>query len=791
MDAKNILRVAARIAGIAATLSATVVWGIATAESPEATASTGAAADNVKSASDQLEEIVVTANKREESISKVGLTIKAMGGEALQQQHVTTLQDLANAVPSLSYTQTEQSSPVYTLRGVGFYDTSLASYPTVSVYLDQAPLPFPALTALTLFDLERVEVLKGPQGILFGNNATGGAINYIAAKPTRAFTAGGSLSFSRFSTKQEEGYISGPLTDRLLARASFSATQGDGYQISATRPGDRNGAPDTLAGRVLLDWRATDRLRFQANFNGWRDRTEPTAGQYVRYIPSFAPTPINGPFVPNATNDDREADWSADTPPRANNSLFQGILRADFDIIPDIVFTSLSSYVHYDQHQVPEGDGLAKHRQDILYNNGSINSLSQEFRIANSSSSVFRWLGGLNYSNDRVFEDDYVNFQDATTANNPLFTGWRGNAFYARQKMENYAAFANGEYTIGKFILKAGARHTEARRKTDNCVYSPFNPAVDGPDPEPGFFTFLSNLLTGANQPVPGQGQCFNVLPDTLLQGAYIAQLNQHNESWRVGVDWNASQDVLGYFNVAKGFKAGGFPTLSGTGTAFSPVTQESVLSYEGGIKSQLLDHRLSVNVAAFYYDYKNKQLKSKTIDPVFGPIDALVNIPKSSIKGAELELQVHPVNGLTLGGAATYLDATIDEFTGVAIDGRESNYAGARVPYTPKFQITGNANYKFPLSGTVQGFIGAQVIHRTAANSVIGGTDLFELPAHTLLDLQTGVDLAQGRYRVMLWGKNVTNEFYVTNVTSAVVDGVARYAGQPATFGVTVSASF
>src|ERR1700730_13236485 len=276
-----------------------------------------------------LAEIIVTANKREESIDKGGLTIQAISTGDLQQRNVQSLQDLAAAVPGLSYSQTESSTPVYTLRGVGFYDTSLGSYPDVSVYVDQVPLPFPVLTTLTIFDLERVEVLKGPQGILFGNNATGGAINYVAAKPTKEFSAGTDVSFSRFATVQADGFVSGPLTNTLLARVAFNYVKGSGYQISASRPGDTNGAPNTLAGRILLDWTPNDFTRFELNVNGWYNRTQPTAAQYIIFQPSFAPGPVGGPLIPNAVSNDRIADWSPDTPPSANNRLQQVSLRGD------------------------------------------------------------------------------------------------------------------------------------------------------------------------------------------------------------------------------------------------------------------------------------------------------------------------------------------------------------------------------------------------------------------------------------------------------------------------------
>jgi iron complex outermembrane receptor protein len=145
----------------------------------------------------------------------------------------------------------------------------------------------------------------------------------------------------------------------------------------------------------------------------------------------------------------------------------------------------------------------------------------------------------------------------------------------------------------------------------------------------------------------------------------------------------------------------------------------------------------------------------------------------------------------LTMGAAVTFLDGVVNEFTGVAISGKTNDFAGSRIPYTPAWQLAGNANYQFPISGTSTGFVGGQVTRRTATNSSIGYPALYTLPTYTLLDLQAGVDLAGGRYRVMLWGKNVTNEFYVSNVTNAVVDGIARYAGFPATFGVTFSAHY
>ena len=298
----------------------------------------------------------MTANKREESINKVGLTIKALGSEQLKQERITSFQDLAAAVPGLSYSQTEAGTPVYTLRGIGFYDSSLSAFPAVTVYMDQAPLPLPVETALALFDLGRVEVLKGPQGTVFGNNATGGAINYIAAKPTEDERAGMSVSYGRFQTVEADGYASGPLTEHLLARL-------------------------------------------------------------VAFIPSFTnyvPNPLPKPFIPNATDDPQLADWTHQNAPFADNRLWQATARVDYDVTATLSLTSITSYTDYEQHQRPEGDGLAEQRNDIIVDDGAIKNVFQELRLANNVSSALRWMVGGNFEHNIIDENNIFDFADGT-----------------------------------------------------------------------------------------------------------------------------------------------------------------------------------------------------------------------------------------------------------------------------------------------------------------------------------------------------------------------------------------
>jgi outer membrane receptor protein involved in Fe transport len=786
-----------RAATALATVLAAHILPLHAASTPDSSSAT-AAEDNT------LEEVIVTANKREESIDKVGLTIKALGSQQIQQEHITSPLDLAAAVPGLSFTQTEQATPVYTLRGIGFYDASLAAFPAVTVYMDQAPLPLPVETTLELFDLERVEVLKGPQGTTFGNNATGGAINYIAAKPTEDPRAGLSVGYGRFETYDVDGYVSGPLAPDFLARLAIHTTSGDGWQQSATRPGDSNGAPETAAIRLLTDWKPTDSLRVQTNLNAWRNRTQPAAAQFVEFIPSFTdyiPNPLPKPFIPNASADPRRADWTPQNAPFADNRLWQATVRVDYNVTAPITLTSISSYTDYKQHERPEGDGLAEQRNDAVRDDGKIDNVFQELRLANNVDSVFRWMVGGNYEHDVIDEDYNIDFADGTAHYTPslpahlALTGitpgyWSYSAGKSNQTQDTYAGFVNGEYTVSQLTFKAGARYTQNNRKSLNCSYTPIE---DGnPSPNLSFFSELASLLSG--QPVHlTNGDCIT-LGSNFLPHAVPGKLDENNVSWRAGVDWNPLDTILVYANAAKGYKAGSFPNITAaTDVGFTPVRQESVLTYEAGVKSQFLDRRLLVNATAFYSDYKDKQIKSKLFDPVFQYLQALVNVPRSQILGAEVELAAHPLTGLTVGASAVFLDTELINTLGpdgkylVSNANSQANFAGNPIPYAPKWTLAANFNYTFPISNAVTGFIGAQAQHRTETTSSIGNEPIEKMPGYTTLDVQAGINWNRDRYRLMAWGKNVTNKLVVTN-RNFTFDGVDQYVGMPLTYGITLS---
>lgn len=716
-------------------------------------------------------EIIVTANKREENLNRVGLNIAAVGAQLLNERSIQSVSDIAQAVPGLTYTNSANNTPIYTLRGVGFYDTSLGSYPTTSVYLDQVALPFPILTTLTAFDLERIEVLKGPQGTLFGQNSTGGAINYIAAKPTADFSAGFEASYGRFDSFVGTGYVSGPLSDTMRARLAVRAADGGNWQRSYTRD-DANGETRELAGRFLLDWDATESLSLQFNVNAWQDKSDPQAVQYLAFNEQAISNTDPVREYPRSPLSPRMADWSQDNAMYTNRRFGQASVRADLEM-GDLTFTSITSAIDFDQHGAMDQDGVNLSDIDLKFFRGEINSFSQEMRLTNSASNHLRWIVGANYSHDKVFYRENLQYGDSSAFYN---YGITTSENYSDQKMRNFAGFGNAELDFSNTLTaKAGIRYTDSRRSARICNH-------DGGDGlTAAFFTAAFGL-----DPALGITDCF-ALDANFKASEFHGKLNEDNLSWRVGLDFKPGPDLLLYANVSRGYKAGGFGNINAsTQSQYIPAVQESILNYEAGFKAQLANRRLSINGAFFYMNYDDKQLRSKVIDPTFGIVDAIINVPKSHLQGAELEISARPVRGLSFGLAVTYVDSEIDRYVGVNAGGVAADFSGSSVPFTPRWQAGANMRGDIPLTDNLNLFGGWQLTYRSSAQAIVGGGALYSIDEYSLLDAQVGIESNASRWKVMLWGKNLTNEYHWTNVVAGH-DTIVRYAARPVTYGITL----
>ncbi|MDR3509478.1 MAG: TonB-dependent receptor [Caulobacteraceae bacterium] len=749
----------------------------------------------VASAPGAIEEVVVTAQKRTERIADVPMSITALSAEQLSRAGVTDPTQLGKVTPGFGYQQGAFGAPVFSIRGIGFYNNALAVTPAVTTYVDQVPLPYAVETRGASLDLERLEVLKGPQGTLFGMNSTGGAINYIAAKPTARLAAGADLSYGSYNDLNTSAFVSGPLAASVTGRLALQYERADGWQRSQTRPRDTLGAKDFINGRLLLDWKPTSALSFELALSGWRDRSDSQAAQYQGFFPAV-PVTSRTQFVadgmlasPLAPNKARIADWDAGRQYARNDTFYDGSFRADWRLTPAMTLTSITAYSNFRGEDPGDVDGTAFTNFAVLRHASYLGVFSQELRLAGKAGPV-RWMVGGNYQRDIANEYQVSINQGTNNQIGPyVFTK---SSQTGDQKVETRSVFASLDYQLtGAITLEGSVRYTAQDRGFKGCI----SDAGLGPVGVSAAtaFAFLSTNLSGSSTTI-APGGCLTLNATTFKPEMAHSSLDQDNVSWRLGAKWRLSPDAMIYANATKGYKSGSYSMVPAIlASQFTPVTQESVLAYEVGAKQALLDRRVELTAAAFYYDYADKQLLGYVLTPVFGTLPELVNIPKSKVYGAELDLTARPITGLRISGGVTYVASRVErDPTSPAVPrnpfGVLTSYVGESFPNTPRWQALADAEYDFPTGmGDVNAFVGGDVSYRGPSYSGFGESPVFKLPEYALLDLRAGLRSQGGRWVAQVWGRNVTNQYYWTNVTH-LTDYVSRLAGMPATYGVSLS---
>ena len=732
------------------------------------------------------------------------MSITALPGEALVQLGITTPNDLVKIVPGFQATEAPRGTPIFAIRGIGFDDSTLGSASTVAIYVDEVPLSFSPEARFAALDLERVEVLKGPQGILFGQNSTAGAINFIAAKPTKEVSAGLDLTYGRFDTMEARGFMSAPLSDTLGVRISAMGVRSGGWQKSFTRD-DSLGDKRQFAGRFLAQWNPIPDLRITLNLNGWSDRSDTQAAQLLESFPAIASTALPAyDAYPRAPRNARSADWDADpdSPFRRDDNFVQISLRGEYDVSDQVTLTSITAWSRYNQDFTQDVDGSALQNLSLT-NEGKVRSFNQELRLSGDMGDI-KWILGGNYARDKAFETSYYSFTQNSL--NLGFLGIHDADAWIRQPIRNIAAFANVDYTFGQLTVHAGTRYTRDKRKFEGCTADPDTDGIE----RTAFNIILG--LTGTPNEI-GPGECITSLNG--IPGVVRNSLDEDNVSWRLGLDYQVNRDTMLYANVSRGYKSGGFPAVnSAAALQLSGVTQESVLAYEAGLKASLLDRRVQFNAAGFYYDYQDKQLRGRILDPfgAFGVLDVLLNIPKSRVYGAEVSLQAAPAEGLNFSVAGTYVNTKVKQNPAEAYDpvGNILNYEGLSFPHTPKWNITASADYETPISTGMEAFVGANLAYQSKTEGLfhrpelIGATlasptlrpgvfldpDTFKVKAYTTVDARVGVQDAGGQWKAWIWGRNIFNTYYWNNVTQSL-DSIYRLTSMPRTYGATVSLRF
>jgi len=725
----------------------------------------------------EIETVMVTAEKVEENANDVGMSINALSDTMLKNLQITDTAGLAKAVPGFNYTNSAYGLPIYTLRGVGFYETGFNASPAVSVYLDEVPLPYSAMTSGVSFDLQRVEVLKGPQGTLFGNNSTGGAINYIAAKPTDTFQSGADFAFTNFYETQAQGFISGPISDTVRARLAVSIDEGGAWQESFTR-NETTGNTNLLKGRFLVDWDATPDLSFTLNLNGWMDKSDSQAQQALAVVSGVKAPPALVTALsqyPIPPTDAREADWDPGVEFGRNNSFFQASVRGVYDLGNHMTLTSITSFDRLNEHWLQDTDGMAV-QSFYVDNGGYIETYTQELRLAGTTENGLRWMVGGNFEHDNIYEF-------GNPSSNISSFPFRHAVTSGRTNISIPAVFANADYALTDQIsLQAGIRYTDTDINNVGCT-------LDSGDGQlAGVFKGIA-AGKGVTVNIPAGG-CATLDAVTFEPGYVVGHLDQDNVSWRAGINWQPTDTILLYANASRGYKAGDFAVAGATfSSSLDPVVQESVQAYEGGAKLGLFDGSMQVNAAGFHYIYYDKQFRGKIVDPTLGSLNKLLNIPKSQINGAELEVHWLPIDQLNLSVGVSYIASEIlDNYTNYNVLGQLQNLGGEAFPLTPKWQVNADAQYNFPIADAWGGFVGLHVNHQGETNAALGNLPLFAIDAYTNLDLRTGVQTTDGHWLASLFITNLTDTYSWSFVNLSGPDAVTRLANHPRTFGIRLS---
>lgn len=728
------------------------------------------------------DEIVVTAQKRAQGINDVPISINAFSGETLADSGVQSLDGLAAITPGLTVSETAATGvPIYTIRGVGFSDYSTSASSTVGLYNDEVALPYAVMSRGAFFDVAQVEVLKGPQGDLYGRNTTAGQISVTSAKPTKDFAAGFNADVSNFGETNLESFVSGPISDGLKFRLAGKVSTGGAWQRSISRPRDTLGDKDVMALRASLQWDVATNVDIFLSGHWIRDKSDnlaPTAydgaviGQPTFRLPVVTNGSAGNPTSVFSTGNSRLADWSNGSfTPQRDNELAGLVARINVDL-GGATLTSVTGYDRFTRSEANDWDGWAGVDSNNI-NNTSINVFSEELRLASDSSGPLSWVVGGYYSNDKINEEYNFFMRDSFYS---LALGIRSLRTAYTQKTNSLAGFAHAEYKLGgDWRVVSGFRYTNEKRSWTGCTFDSGDGSLGGfiGVPAGGCGTF--NDISGT----PGFGT-FSIFSDKIETG---------RATWKLGIDKKFGRSLI-YANVSNGFKSGGFSGINtNIHSQLRPYKPESVTAYELGMKLSLLSNDLRLNASAFWYDYKDKQ-EAHFVNTFVGALVQLTNVPKSRIRGFEVDGVWKLSDNFTLDGSATYLDAEVTNWPNAGVNNGANlavvtNLAGARLANSPRWQTSLGISYEQPLNDRVSGFASIDMNSRTASSGRVLALDAATgVEGYTLFNARFGVKEADEKWSISLWVRNLGDTYYYTS--AFVGNGIhVRTNGMPRTFGV------
>ena len=707
------------------------------------------------------DEITVTARRRAQSQQDVGIALTVFSGADLIAQGVSTVNNLENFTPNLEIeSQFGSGQPSFSIRGVGFRDYATNNAPTVGIYVDDVAYPVPVMTQGVLFDIERVEVLRGPQGTLYGRNTTGGAIKVISARPTEEFAAGLVVEGGRFGRVDAEGFVSGAVSDAVRVRISGATAHGGAWQENR-ETGEEIGDAEQYALRGLAEIDIAPNVEALLNLHGFIDKSDGLGLQlfndsvfgfdaHARRETSFGASAV----FADLTGVD------ADRRPFRDNEGWGANLTLNA-ALGEVDLTYIGAFETLDRRELNDFGALPFGLGDVYFESG-VDVMSHELRAqGDAADGRLRWVGGLFYGEedlDEVYQSDFTATDNATAV----------STLY-RQDVRTMAVYLHTDYDLTEMVtLVAGIRYEDEERRLRDL----------------GTFGTAFGPLNFANGTVDGA-----------LENR---DLNTDNVTGKFAVEVAPADDILLYASYSRGVKSGGFTAYNTLAPeAVDPFQPEKLNAYEIGFKTDLARDTLRLNGAIFYYDYKDQQVQSAIYsEPLDAIVGRIVNAPESEIYGAELELLWSPVDWLTVGQTLGYKEGEFKEFSD--LDTAATSAASQAVFIDRAGEDLGFPNVSY------QGFITAERRlangWRASARFDYSYRDDLELPLlgplyrvdnYWLADAQIAVGPEDGRWELALWGRNIFNtEYDETRNFFIAPGGVADIAapGLPATYGARVS---
>lgn len=725
-------------------------------------AQTSTAGSTVADEDDSL--IIVTARRTEENIQSVPSAISAFNEQKLERIQATDTTGLQGAVPNLNIVQGRGSSNATNIfiRGIGQPDALQTFDPAVGVYVDDVYLSRIRGNQLDLLELERLEVLRGPQGTLYGKNTIGGAIKFVTRKPGQEIRANASIAYGSYEQLDLNAALSGPVSDTIAVGMSVMRATREGYvedRVDAREYNDR----DTNAARLAVAFTPGDRFRVDLTADYSSDNGSLNVGRPINDLTTFSGTVLP---VTDSVDDGGEYDWTGRTTPGLPNSTelehygFSG--TAELELTDTLTAKSITAYRNLTTDDFIDIDATEYEVGDVFVGVDQ-NQVSQEFQLLYNGDRL-SMVGGLYYlrehvsSHQEAYADDvlgpvFLNSPFLRTIDDDLVT-------------KSYAAFANASFDITESVsISAGLRYTHESKD---------------------YFRTTSTFY--------GALPAFNATYDfTPPQGEW--------DDWSpmASIDWQATDDVMLYARVAKGFKSGGFNGRANSAAESTEYDPETVWSYEAGFKSRFAD-QLTLNGAVFTSSYEDFQARVSGLDedPMTGlpiPVLSVLNAGKLDISGAELEAEWRPVDGLILDSQIGYLDAKYKNFDDARFP--EGSRAFQQPAFAPEWTMRFGAQYRIDLDSAGLITLGAQTRYksRTALavdnTYVIGsvGTDtevegLFQ-DGFWVHDARIVYEAASRNYTIGVYGANLADKAYKTDAQefSSVGNIRTAYYGAPRTF--------